>query len=802
MQIKKSLAAILSTTMTLAALSVSAGAAEQQRPLMEDAANSWAAEAIDRWVQHGVVHGNGDGTFRPYHSLTRGELATIFVRLFGLTERAENRYDDLSGSEWYADAVLRCTAAGILEGDGKNIHAEAAVTRQEAMTMFARAMGLPADADPDLSRFVDGGETADWAAGYMAPLAQMGIVQGVGANRLAPRADIDRASAMALLDKAIEAYIIAPGEVVLENENSFAVVNLAASAARAAAGAQLSGETAGLVAAAGTDAAVIADDLTVDTVKIDGPADVTLTGSTAAGTVTVNAAAAVTVGAQAQADTVALAGAQAALTVDGSVGTVTVSAAQNELDVRGTVMQIDTTAQASDTAVQAQAGAQIDAVSAAGAGLTVQGEGAVARLTVSEGASDVVVHTTGTRIDNNSSEAVTVGTGTIEPGKTGTAQGADQAPTQDGSSGGSTDDDADDDTSKPDNKPGGSGGSNGSDEDEIPGKPDHGTGGEDNGAGETPGGSTDEEGDDGANGGTEDDGAGSEEDGEEDAGPAEEQPADVVAAPLDDQSDTIEPDSLVQDYRVTGVVKEDVTEVTIHGTHLMKHENAQNAYNYWIGFGIPAQEGNVYYAGFGDVPHELGEPVTSIADRTYESGGKTYNTVYFGLKDKTLEDGAYVVVKNGEDRTTYKVSFDVTLAPVAENLQLWIVHDEASYNRIPTDYTDAHPWDEGYLAPEGEAGLPWLALSYDSNVTGAVDIQVTRDGEPVGTIRHESSTVGANRYQLWHLTQPADHEGKDYLDQEETAGTYVVTITKDGQTVTSGELVYAGASSGPDLEES
>ena len=76
----------------------------------------------------------------------------------------------------------------------------------------------------------------------------------------------------------------------------------------------------------------------------------------------------------------------------------------------------------------------------------------------------------------------------------------------------------------------------------------------------------------------------------------------------------------------------DVTEVTISGEHLMKHQNAQGVSDYWIGFGIPAKEGNTYYAGYGAVPEELGAPVDSIADRTYEENGKTYNTVYFGLK--------------------------------------------------------------------------------------------------------------------------------------------------------------------------
>lgn len=390
MKMNKPLAAILSTTMTLSMLSVSALAAER-KPLMEDAANSWAADSIDRWVQQGIVQGNADGSFKPYRSLTRGELATIFVRMFGLTEKAENNYEDLDGSEWYADAVLRCTAAGILEGDGKNANATDPVTRQEAMTMFARAMGMTADASPDLSRFADGSETADWAAGYMAPLAEMGILQGVGGNRIAPNANIDRASTMALLDKAIEEYITAPGEAVLENENGFTVINVAASAARAAEEVTLSGRTAGVVVTAGTSADVTAGGLTAGSIKVDGASPVSLEGSTSAKTVSVNAAAAVAIGENAQADEAALSAARAELAVAGTAGTVTISAAQNQLSVSGTVHAVAVEEAASDTTVSAQAGGTIDGISAAGQGMTVHGEGTVSSVSVSEGDRKSVV---------------------------------------------------------------------------------------------------------------------------------------------------------------------------------------------------------------------------------------------------------------------------------------------------------------------------------------------------------------------------------------------------------------------------
>ena len=133
---------------------------------------------------------------------------------------------------------------------------------------------------------------------------------------------------------------------------------------------------------------------------------------------------------------------------------------------------------------------------------------------------------------------------------------------------------------------------------------------------------------------------------------------------------TIEAEKLVQDYRISSTVKADVTEVTIHGTRLMKHENAQHSYNYWIGFGIPAAEATPIMPDTARCRKRLASLLPRLPIAPMRKTARTYNTVYFGLKDRDLEEGAYVVVKNGEEAVTYKVSFDVTLAPVAENLQL------------------------------------------------------------------------------------------------------------------------------------
>lgn len=206
MQAKKPLALLLSLSMGLSMGTPALAAARETT--LPDVGQSWAADSIHRWLEAGLVEGDDQGLFRPAANLTRGELATIFVRLLGLSEKAPNRYADLKGDEWYADAILKCTAAGILEGDGTNCNATQTITRQETMVMFARAMGIREEKEPDLGQFVDGTDAAGWAAGYLAPLAELGVLSGVeDGSHLAPMANIDRASTMALLDKAVSDYI-------------------------------------------------------------------------------------------------------------------------------------------------------------------------------------------------------------------------------------------------------------------------------------------------------------------------------------------------------------------------------------------------------------------------------------------------------------------------------------------------------------------------------------------------------------------------------------------------------------------
>lgn len=103
----------------------------------------------------------------------------------------------------------------------------------------------------------------------------------------------------------------------------------------------------------------------------------------------------------------------------------------------------------------------------------------------------------------------------------------------------------------------------------------------------------------------------------------------------------------------------------------MNHTNANNAEGHWVGFGMPAKEGDdsyTYLVGAGDdAPAE----VASIAGRTYKTDGKTYNTVYFSEDSEADFDTATykIQVKDGETLiATYNVTFNVTFWKPADAL--------------------------------------------------------------------------------------------------------------------------------------
>ena len=208
---RKFLSLILVFAMTVSLLTVGTGAVE---PTYGDTAGHWAESSIERWSCHGIIQGS-NGLFDPNGQLTCAQLATILAKLLKLPAAKDAGFTDNTADAWYYDAINRCAAAGILNGNGDGtVTPEAPITRERAMVMLARALGIEPIRKPDLTKYTDAAQVSAYAQGYVAALIEAGIVGGVTADELAPQDNITRAATVTILDRAIDTYADKAGATV------------------------------------------------------------------------------------------------------------------------------------------------------------------------------------------------------------------------------------------------------------------------------------------------------------------------------------------------------------------------------------------------------------------------------------------------------------------------------------------------------------------------------------------------------------------------------------------------------------
>ena len=351
---RKRILSLLLTAALLCALCVTPALAAGAT--FPDAAQHWAISSINRWSEAGIAKGDPDGNVRPNDSLTRAEFATILVRLLGLRDNGVDYFTDVQTGDWYASAIRACAAAGIMNGfEDNTARPNQPITREEAMVMFGRAMGVTPASRPNLSKFTDGDRVSTWAAPYMAPLTDMGILSGMGDGTVLPRENINRASTFALLDKAIAAYITQPSSVTVNAPNGFVIINTPYEPSQTV---TLSGHAAGVTVAPGDTSNLIFDGLSANTVKVDGPVAISLQARTDLGAVTLNVPATLDIARNTQVDSVAMNHDHSILNNKGEVGTVLANTAATITNA-GTIDSLE-----ADAAVQVKNNGVLKSVTA------------------------------------------------------------------------------------------------------------------------------------------------------------------------------------------------------------------------------------------------------------------------------------------------------------------------------------------------------------------------------------------------------------------------------------------------------
>ena len=217
MKRKRILAMILAVASCLS-LAVSASAANTTVRKATDFRDydrtAWYAEAVSAAVDNGLLYGKSATIIDPNGDMTRAEMAAIINRSFGCYKAADiSQYKDVAKSKWYYDDVAMAVQMGTYNGRSSSAMApDAPISRQEAMTVVARALELDYDAyaKTDLSAFSDRSEISGWALPYVRAMVGADYIHGRG-KILAPLDNITRSEFAQIFYNIIGTYITAKG---------------------------------------------------------------------------------------------------------------------------------------------------------------------------------------------------------------------------------------------------------------------------------------------------------------------------------------------------------------------------------------------------------------------------------------------------------------------------------------------------------------------------------------------------------------------------------------------------------------
>ncbi len=157
-----------------------------------------AEEAVERFSNYGIIMGY-DGFFRPDDSITRAEMAVIIDRMVSYTRAAQNTYQDLDEG-WHTEAILKVSAAGVMQGYDGLVRPFDNITRAEAVVMLARTFGIAEYAD-GIRIFDDEDAIPGWAAGFAGAMAYAGALPFHGTFQ--SDRDITRAEVVMILDSLL-----------------------------------------------------------------------------------------------------------------------------------------------------------------------------------------------------------------------------------------------------------------------------------------------------------------------------------------------------------------------------------------------------------------------------------------------------------------------------------------------------------------------------------------------------------------------------------------------------------------------
>ncbi len=174
----------------------------------------WSKDAVNDMASRLVIF--NPESFDPNKSITRADFAEYIVRALGIYREGwthVNKFKDISANGDRTLAILIASEYGIVTGyTNGTFKPDALITREEAMTMYQRAMKITKLSGSDTNRFLtytDFGKVSAWATNYVKEVLAAHVFNGTSATNISPKANLTFAeAAQAIKNLLVESKLI------------------------------------------------------------------------------------------------------------------------------------------------------------------------------------------------------------------------------------------------------------------------------------------------------------------------------------------------------------------------------------------------------------------------------------------------------------------------------------------------------------------------------------------------------------------------------------------------------------------
>ncbi|MEG0472940.1 MAG: S-layer homology domain-containing protein, partial [Solibacillus sp.] len=161
----------------------------------------WASSTIELLNTKELVKGYPNGTFKPDSTITRAEAATIIARALGISKTANPSFTDVKSNHFAYDAIAAVSEKGIITGrEASKFSPDDKLTRAEMATILKRAYNLTGTTKLPFKDV----KSSHWAYEAIQTVYSNQLTGGYPDNTFRPDKQISRAEFATFLSKVLD----------------------------------------------------------------------------------------------------------------------------------------------------------------------------------------------------------------------------------------------------------------------------------------------------------------------------------------------------------------------------------------------------------------------------------------------------------------------------------------------------------------------------------------------------------------------------------------------------------------------